>query len=221
MARIGVVLSGCGVFDGAEIHESVLTLLAIDEAGHEAVIMAPRGPQMHVINHATGDVTGETRDVFVESSRIARGAPTDLALVGAADLDALVFPGGFGAAKNLSDFAVKGAGCAVHPEVARLVGEMHAARKPIGFACISPAVGAAIFRDAGVTGVQLTVGADEDGAARAINAMGGAHVACSAREARTDREHKIVSTPCYMSAAGISEVRAGTRAMVDGVLGLM
>ncbi|MBT5027161.1 MAG: isoprenoid biosynthesis glyoxalase ElbB, partial [Nitrospina sp.] len=124
MKKIGVVLSGCGVFDGAEIHESVITLLAIDRAGAKAVCMAPDEDQMHVINHLSGvEAPGETRNVLVESARIARGEIRDISAIKADDLDAIVFPGGFGAAKNLSSFAEKGEACSVHPEVKRLVKE--------------------------------------------------------------------------------------------------
>ena len=124
--RVGVVLSGCGVYDGTEIHEAVLTMLALDEHGAEIICLAPDNEQMHVVNHLTGDVSGETRNVLVESARIARGAVTNIAETTADDLDALVFPGGFGAAKNLCNFATDGAGCSTHAEVARLVGEQRA-----------------------------------------------------------------------------------------------
>ncbi len=221
MPRVGVVLSGCGVYDGSEIHEAVLTLLALDEAGCEAICMAPSGAQMHVVNHATGEVSEETRDIQVESARIARGAVKDVAEVTPDDIEALVFPGGFGAAKNLCDFAVKGADCSAHPDVARLVGDMHAAGKPIGFACISPALAAAIFRDAGVEGVSLTVGSDSDGAAEAIRAMGAVHLDCPVRESKVDTVNRIVSTPAYMLAGNISEVRDSTASMVQQVLELL
>ena len=220
MARVGVMLAGCGVYDGAEIHEAVLTLLALDEHGADIVCLAPDGEQMHVVNHLTGDATGETRNVLIESARIARGDVTDVAQVKAGELDALVFPGGFGAAKNLCDFATKGADCVTHPEVARLVGEMHAAGKPLGFACIAPALAAAIFRDAGVSGVNLTIGSDE-GTAAAIEQMGAVHLDCPVREARTDEANKVVTSPAYMLAGRITEVRDSVKAMVDGVLGML
>ena len=220
MARVGVVLSGCGVYDGAEIHEAVLTMLALDEAGAEIVCVAPDVDQMHVINHVNGDVTGESRNVLIESARIARGPVSDVAGVTADQLDALVFPGGFGAAKNLCNFATDGANCTTHPEVARLVREIHAASKPIGFACIAPALAAAIFRDAGVSGVQLTIGNDE-GTAAAIQEMGAVHLVCPVDEARLDVANKVVSTPAYMLAGRITEVRDSTKAMVAQVLALL
>lgn len=221
MAKFGVVLSGCGVYDGAEIHEAVLTMLAIEEAGHEMLLMAPRGPQMHVVDHLAGAPTDETRDILVESARIARGNISDMAEVGVDDFDALVFPGGFGAAKNLCDFAVKGAEAQAHPEVARLVNSTHAAGKPLGFACISPAMAAAIFRDAGVPGVALTVGDLEDDASKAMAQMGANVQACPVRAVTIDVERKIVSTPAYMTAQRITEVRDGVKAMVDQVASLL
>ena len=220
MAKVGVVLSGCGVFDGAEIHEAVLTMLALDERDAQIVCMAPSGPQMHVINHITGDVTGETRDVLVESARIARGEITDIADVSAADVDALVFPGGFGAAKNLCDFATKGPNCTVHPEVSRLVREMHSAGKPLGFACISPTMAAKIFQEAGVE-VSLTVGGDQDDAAHAIRAMGAVHVGCAVTDANMDEANRVSTTPAYMTAQRITEVRAGINEMVGQVMGML
>ena len=144
MKKIGVVLSGCGVYDGSEIHEAVLALLAIDRQGCEAVCMAPN-IDVPVVNHLTRQETGEKRNVLVESARIARGNIRDIKGVTAADLDAIVFPGGFGAAKNLCDFAVKGAAASVNPEVARLLKEMATAKKPIGAVCIAPTVVAAVL----------------------------------------------------------------------------
>jgi len=220
MAKVGVVLSGCGVYDGAEIHESVLTLLALDERDVEIVCMAPSGPQLHVIDHATGGEAEESRDILVESARIARGEIRDVADVTAGDVDALVFPGGFGAAKNLCDFAVKGPDCAVNADVARLVREVHAAGKPLGFACIAPALAAAIFRGSGVE-LDVTVGADDMDAADAIRAMGAVHTACAVTQSHTDAGNKVATTPAYMLAERIREVKAGIDEMVEQVLGMI
>ena len=105
--NILVILSGCGVYDGAEIHESVLTLLALARHGASVTIAAPNKDQMHVINHATGDVMSESRNVMVEAARIARGQITDLSEIQSGDYDAVFIPGGFGAAKNLCTFATE------------------------------------------------------------------------------------------------------------------
>lgn len=219
--RVGVVLAGCGHFDGAEIREAIFALLALDEHHAHAVCMAPNIDQMHVVDHITGQ-TGGARNVLTESARVARGDIRDLASVQAEELDALIFPGGFGVAKNLCDFAVKGAECTVNPEVSRLVREMYAAGKPLGFACIAPALAAAIFREAGVKGVQLTLGDEDKGAARGLEALGAVHLSCPATEARVDAAHRVVSTPAYMySAPRISEVRRGVSEMVGRVLGMV
>lgn len=208
MKKIGVVLSGCGVYDGAEIHESVITLLAIDRAGAKAVCMAPDVDQMHVINHLTGqEVPGETRNVLVESARIARGEVRDISAIKADDIDALVFPGGFGAAKNLSSFAVKGENCDVHPEVLRLVKEFVAKQKPQAALCIAPAMMAKIYESQSKKPT-LTIGNDADGSGM-IEAMGSKHQECSARDFVLDAENKIVSTPAYMLGKSISEVAEG------------
>ncbi|MCW8859532.1 MAG: isoprenoid biosynthesis glyoxalase ElbB, partial [Deltaproteobacteria bacterium] len=147
MAKVGIILSGCGVYDGSEIHETVITLLALDRAGAEVVMMAPDMEQA-VVNHLTGEtVEGLSRNVLEESARIARGNISDIANIKASDMDALFIPGGFGAAKNLCDFAFKGPDCDVHPEVARLIREILAAKKPLAAVCIAPALVAKVLGD--------------------------------------------------------------------------
>jgi len=216
MTKVGVCLSGCGVYDGSEVYESVITLLALDRAGAEALCMAPDCDQLHVIDHTTGEPTGETRNVLVESARIVRGDIVDVAGVSAADVDALILPGGFGAAKNLCDFAMSGADSSVHPEVARLLKEVHAAQKPIGAICIAPAVVAAAFKGSGVH-PQVTIGTDEATAA-GIEAMGARHLACPVEEFRVDEPNRFVTTPAYMLAGRISEAATGIERLVAEVL---
>ena len=216
MAKVGVLLSGCGVFDGAEIHEAVLTLLALDRAGAEIVCMAPNVEQAHVINHLTQEVTAETRNVLVESARIARGEIKDLKDVQAGDLDALIMPGGFGAAKNLSDFAFKGPQATVHPEVKRLLTDLAAAGKPIGAICIAPATLTKALAD---RKPEVTIGTDA-GTASAIEAMGGRHKSCSVDMIHLDAGNKLVSTPAYMLGPGIKEVAQGIEKLVARVVEL-
>ena len=217
MAKVGVVLSGCGVYDGSEIHEAVLTLLALDRAGVDIVCMAPDTEQMHVVNHLTGEeVPGEKRNVLVEAARIARGDIKALSDVQAADLDAVIFPGGFGAAKNLCDFAVKGPDCSVHPEVARLVREIVKAKKPLAAICIAPAMVSRVLGNEKLAH-KLTIGTDEETGA-ALQQMGSEHVACPVREFVVDRENKIVSTPAYMLAGRISEAADGIEKTVKALL---
>ncbi len=205
MKKIGVVLSGCGVYDGSEIHEAVFTLLAIDRSGCEAVCMAPQA-ELSVVNHLTTQETGEKRDVIVESARIARGNIRDIKEVTATELDAIIVPGGFGAAKNLCDFAMKGSAASVNTEVARLLREMAAANKPIGAVCIAPALIAAVLgRDFSPT---LTIGTDA-GTAAEINKTGSVHQSCPVTEFVVDRKNKLVTSPAYMLATRISEVADG------------
>lgn len=215
MINVGVVLSGCGVYDGAEIYESVITLLALDRAGANAICMAPNVDQAHVINHLTGEEAPETRNVLVESARLARGDIRDIQDVTARDLDALIFPGGFGTAKNLSSFAFKGADCTVHGDVTRLVKQIHQAGKPIGSICISPVVLAKIF--GGEVQLDLTIGADPEVAA-AINQMGAKHVDAPVTEIVVDTANKVVTTPAYMCAKTISEAAEGIEKLVAKVL---
>ena len=212
--RIGVVLAGCGVYDGAEIHEAVLTLLAIDRAGHECVIAAPNVDQAHVINHLTGEVMGERRNVLVEAARIARGKIRDLATVSAQEIDAIVFPGGFGAAKNLCDFAFAGASMVVNPDVARIIAEMRAAKKPIGLLCISPALGAKL-----IPGAKLTFGAACD-ASVAAESMGAHHVVTRVDQIVVDEENRLVTTGAYMMGPWVADVAKGVDALVDRVISL-
>ena len=217
MPRVGVVLSGCGVYDGAEIHESVLTLLALDRAGAEAVCLAPDVAQKHVVNHLTGQPEkGESRNVLVEAARIARGKVKDLAGFDPAGLDALVLPGGFGAAKNLCDFAFRGADCEVQPEVARVVRAVHAAGKPVGAVCIAPVILAKLL---GEERPRLTIGTDP-GTAAAIEKMGGAHVSCGGGGAVVDADRRLVTTPAYMLDSPISEVSAGIEKLVAELLAM-
>ena len=214
MAKVCVLLSGSGVYDGAELHEAVLTLLALHEAGAEVLMAAPSGPQFHVINHLTGAVAeGETRDILVESARVARGEITALDQVSIDELDAVVLPGGFGVAKNLCSFAFDGPECSVHEGVARFLREARARSLPLGFACISPALAAAVFREG-----TLTVGRDDDGASEGLRALGATAVACEASGVIVDEERRTVSTPAYMTGTSLVELRAGLKGMVDQVL---
>ncbi len=217
MKKIGVVLSGCGVRDGSEIHEAVFALLAIDQAGCEAVCMAPN-IEFPVTDHLTMQESGEKRNVLVESARIARGNIRDIRAVTAGDIDAVVFPGGFGAAKNLCDFALKGAGASVNPEVSRLLKEMVAAGKPIGVICIAPAMLAAALGK--VVAPTVTIGNDA-GTAAEIEKTGSTHQECPVTEFVVDSKNKIVSTPAYMLANRISETYEGIQKCVKAVIDLI
>lgn len=215
MKQVGVVLSGCGVYDGTEIHEAVLTLLALDRAGAQAVCFAPDKPQLHVINHLSGDETGEQRNVLTESARIARGQVQPLSAARAEQLDALIVPGGFGAAKNLSSFATQGAECEVDDDLARLTREMHKVNKPIGFMCIAPALLPKLLDQQ----VRLTIGNDPD-LGEVIDTMGGEPVICPVDDIVVDGEHKVVTTPAYMLAQSIGEAASGIDKLVSRVLDL-
>ncbi len=217
MVKVGVCLSGCGVFDGSEITEAVCTLLALDRAGAQVVCMAP-DMELDVIDHVTQKATGEKRNVLVESARIARGEIVDIAKVKASDLDALIFPGGFGAAKNLCDFATAGADGKIHPEVARLAWEVHQAGKPLGAICIAPALMALLFKGR-EEGVKLTIGTDE-GTAKVLESLGAVHENHPPEEICVDEEHKVVTTPAYMLAQGPAQVWAGIERLVQAVLSM-
>ena len=147
MAKVAVILSGCGFMDGSEIHESVLTLLALAMKNHEVYCFSPDTEQKKVVNHLTGEEAPESRNVLVESARIARGKILPLKDLDVSQFDALMLPGGFGAALNLSDFAERQENCSVDPDLKRVILQAHKEKKPIGATCITPAAIAKIFQD--------------------------------------------------------------------------
>jgi len=216
--RIGVLLCGCGVQDGSEIHEATLTLLALDKLGAEIVPIAV-SKQSEVVDHAKGQGIPEKRNSMTESARITRGEIFDAARVRAKELDAMIIPGGTGAATVLSNFATKGHLCNVDPSVGKLIAGLTDAGKPIGAICIAPATLAATLRDIGIEGVKLTVGNDETTAAK-IQEMGQVHVNCNVDDCVVDEEHKIVTTPAYMLARSIKEIQPGIEKLVAKVFEL-
>ncbi|MCG9682198.1 isoprenoid biosynthesis glyoxalase ElbB [Vibrio sp. Isolate23] len=209
MKKIAVILSGSGVFDGAEIHESVLALHAIEKQGASWHCFAPDIDQLHVINHITGEEMPENRNVLIEAARIARGNIEDVAKLNAEEFDALVLPGGFGAAKNLTDFAINGAECSINTHVASACRAFAQARKPAGYLCIAPAIIPMIYGN----GVKGTVGNDE-ATASAFSALGGEHINCEVDDIVFDEEHKVLSTPAYMLAGNISQAASGIEKLV-------
>ena len=219
MKKVGVLLSGCGVNDGAEIHESVLTMLFLDKPGVEMILMAPNIDQMHVINHYTGQEMEEYRNVLVESSRIARGEIKDMAEVSGNDLDALVIPGGFGVAKNLCDYAMAGPECSVNPDVYRLIAELRLMNKPIGAICIAPVMMAKILGEQEES-ANMTIGYDETTSTDIIS-MGSKHIDCPVTEMIIDEDKKIVTTPAYMEANSIKEAADGIEQLIKKVLSMI
>ena len=215
--RVAVVLSGCGVYDGAEVYEAVLTLLHLSQAGAQVQCFAPDMPQLHVVNHLTGEVAaGETRNVLVEAARVVRGQIKPVTEARVEDFDALIVPGGFGAAKNLSDFSINGAAMTVQKDFLAFAQAMHAAKKPIGLICIAPTMAAAICG----AGTKTTIGNDADTAA-AVNATGAQHCPCVVQDTCIDREKKLVTTPAYMLAHSIAEANTGIGKLVAEVLALI
>lgn len=213
MKTVAVVLSGCGVFDGSEIHEAVSTLLALDLAGARYECFAPNVIQSQVVNHLTQAVKSEPRNALEEAARIARGKIKDIKEASVAELDAAIFPGGMGTALTLSDYASMGADMTINDDVLRFATEMKNAGKPQGFICISPMLIAKIYgKD-----VELTIGNDATAAENVVK-MGGKHVVCTVGQIAVDNNHKVVSTPAYMLANRISEVFTGVSELVKAVL---
>ena len=210
--KVAVVLSGCGFQDGSEIHEAVCTLLALDQQGARYQCFAPDMAQARVVNHLTGSEVHDARNVLVESARIARGAIQPLADFDASRFDALVMPGGFGAALNLSDFAQAGAHCSVQKDMAHAVATMHQAGKPIGALCIAPVILARLL-----PGAHLTIGKDAE-TADACRKMGAIHQDTGHGQVAVDRQNRLVTTPCYMLNARISQIFEDAQILVRELL---
>ena len=216
--KIGILLAGCGVKDGSEIHEATLTLYFLSKHGAEYLCMAPRKAQADVVDHEKEEATGETRNVLVESARIARGDIRDVRFVQIDEIDGIIIPGGFGAAKNLSTFAFEGENCKADEDVAKLLSDMHAAHKPIGALCIAPTLLARVF-GASIP-VKLTIGSDAATAA-ALEKMGAKHEEAKVDGIVTDVDNRIVTTPCYMLAQNIKEVGDGVEKLVCEILKML
>ncbi len=215
MKKVAVLLSGCGVFDGAEIHESVLVLLALDRANAQVICTAPDVAQHHVINHLTRQpAAGEQRNVLVESARIARGNIVPLSQFKPSEVDAIIVPGGFGAAKNLCNFAMLGEDFSVNPAVAKVLQEAHRLGKALGFVCIAPVIAARLF---GGEQLEYTIGTDA-GTAKTLQGTNARHVNCTVHNVVVDRRLKLASTPAYMLAGRITEAEAGINKLVQAVL---
>lgn len=219
--KIGVLLHGNGVYDGTEIHEAVLTLLALEEVGAEAVCFAPDVDQYHAINHLTGEEMPETRNVLVESARIARGNIRNLATLTADELDGLVLPGGFGTAKNITKWAFEGPDGAILEPVKQLILDLISLKKPIVALCMSPTTLAKALEGSGVSAT-LTVGSDAEdspyeirGISDGIESLGHQAEMKTVREIAIDRDHKIITAPCYMMEASILEVRNNIKSAID------
>ena len=212
MKKIAVVLAGNGVYDGAEIHEATLTLFAIAEQGAQYQCFAPDINQAHVVNHITGEEMPEIRNVMVEAARIARGNIKPLSDYNASEFDAIIFPGGFGAAKNLCTFAFDGAECVVIPEAEKAIKDTVKAGKPIGSLCISPVMITKVLGD-----VKVTIGVDKE-PAEAIQKMGGTHIKTTHGEIVVDEKYKVITTPCYMLDATIDQIALGVRNVVKKIL---
>ncbi|CDT83228.1 isoprenoid biosynthesis glyoxalase ElbB [Vibrio diabolicus] len=213
MKKVAVIFSGSGVYDGTELHEAVLALHAIEKEGASWHCFAPNIDQLHVINHLTGEEMDETRNVLVESARLARGNIDDVARLNPDEFDALLLPGGFGAAKNLTDFAVSGAECSINTHVAQACRAFAHAKKPAGYLCISPVIIPMIYEH----GVKGTVGNDE-AISIAFNQMGGEHITCSVEDIVFDETHLVLSTPAYMLAENISQAASGIEKLVSKLI---
>ena len=211
--KVAVILAGCGVFDGSEIHEAVITILNLHKLGADITFFAPNVSQADVVNHLEGKPDLSSRNVLVESARIARGSIFDLANFNATDFDAVVFPGGFGAAKNLCTFAFDGSQCSVNGDVQKVINAMLSNNKPMGFLCIAPVIAAKAIGK----GVNLTIGTDTT-TASAIEAMGAKHVNCSADDFVVDETFKVYSTPAYMLASNTAEIDSGVSKMLISML---
>jgi enhancing lycopene biosynthesis protein 2 len=225
--KIGVLLSGCGVYDGAEIHESVLTLLAIEEAGAKAVCLSVNKNQHHVVNHLTGEEMLENRNMIIESARIARGAVHDISTYDISQVDALVIPGGFGSAKNFSTWAFDGPTGTILPEIKHLIQKFISNKKPIAALCVSPVVLALAMGDSELHPT-MTLGSDQEKSPYDIQAFsagmerkGVQTEMKTIREISVDETLNIVSAPCYMMEASVLEIRTNISQAIQALIKLI
>ena len=225
--KIGVLLSGCGVYDGVEIQEAVLTLLAIEEIGAKAICISIDQPQHHVVNHLTGEEMPETRNMMAEAARIARGEVTEISSIVPADLDALVIPGGFGSAKNFTKWAFSGPEGEIDPKVKLLIVNMVNVGKPIAALCVSPVVVAKALEGSTIH-TSMTIGSnaeaspyDINGFSAGLSSTGVSPVMKTVREIQIDHTNKIVTAPCYMMDASIGDVRKNIRSAIEALRDLI
>jgi len=216
MKHIAVVLCGSGYKDGSEIRESVLTLLALSHQGAHFTCFACDDFQYDVVNCLTGEtVANEKRHMLIESARIARGDVRPLTELNVKNFDGIIFPGGFGAAKNLCTFAFHGSSGSVRADVQSILDSFYQSKKPIGAICIAPAILALAFRNKGLT---LTVGAAGETADEIIK-LGHKHQACRADECVVDRTHRMATCPAYMyDDAPLADIYRGIEGVVKAVL---
>lgn len=212
MKKFAVILCGCGTLDGSEIHESVMTLLAIDRNDCEYSIFAPNDNQYHVVDHTTRQVMNEQRNMLVEAARIARGNIRPLEECHAEDFDALVFPGGNGSAKNLFTYAINGKDCSVRPDINRLIHEFHEQHKPIGALCIAPVMLSKVLGD-----ITITVGNDE-GTINDVLSFGSKHINTLQKGVIADKQNMVFTTPCYMLPARISDIADCAENLIEAIL---
>ncbi|TAF13734.1 MAG: isoprenoid biosynthesis protein ElbB [Alphaproteobacteria bacterium] len=213
--NIALILAGCGHLDGSEIRETILTLLYLSEANIHVQLYAPDSDQHHVMHHHTGESTTQTRNILTEAARLARGKISPLNALKVTDHDALIIPGGFGVAKNLSDFAFRGASMTPDPLFASIVRDFYEARKPIGAICIAPAIVSGILHDHGIT---VTIG-DDASVASIIRQHGNVHHESATHRAIVDSRHRIVSCSAYMrDDVAIHEVGQGIHELVDAII---
>jgi len=219
--RVAVVLSGCGVFDGAEIHESVLTLLALDRQGATYQCFAPNIPQRRVFDHLAGEAVDETRNVLTEAARIARGNIKDVAEANIDEFDAVILPGGFGAALNLSSYGLAGADMAVEETTKQFLINMHKANKPLAALCIAPPILARVLRELGKEGAKVTVGVADGADGDNLAALGASPQNATVTDTVIDREHNIVTSPAYMCETSLNDLSTGIDNTVSALLGLV
>jgi enhancing lycopene biosynthesis protein 2 len=214
MPKIGVILSGCGVFDGTEVTEAVMTMYFLEKKGADIVYMAPDIQQYHVVNHLNGELSeGGGRNVLEEAARIVRGNIKNMKDINIDELDALVIPGGFGAAKNLTSYAIDGNNCKVNQDVKDAVKKIIEAKKPLAAICIAPVLVAKALEGTGIKS-KLTIGNDEK-VAGSIKSFGATHVECPVKEAVVDEKNKIVTTPAFMLGQNTLEVAAGIEDTIE------
>jgi len=225
--KIGVLLSGCGVYDGVEIHEATMTLLSIAEIGAQAVCISVDKNQHHVVNHLTGEEMPQKRNMLVESARIARGNVSNIMDIDPVDIDALVIPGGFGSAKNFTSWAFDGPDGSILPEVKLLIVNLLNVGKPVAALCVSPVVMAKALEGSNIH-AKMTIGSDEmespydiKSFSSGLESLGATTEMKTVEEILIDKENKIVTAPCYMMDASILDIRRNVRSAIEALRDLV
>ena len=213
MKKTAIILSGCGQVDGSETHETILTILALEQHNLDWEGLAPSGLQTEVYDHYTNTKENiSPSSMITEAARLVRGNITIINAVNASDYAAVIIPGGAGVIKNLSNYSTAGINFTIHPELLAFMATIVRLQIPAGFICIAPILIPKLYGNK----PKLTIGSNVELAAKIVQ-IGGEHCDCLANDIVIDHAQKIVSTPANMVAKNIVEVYHGIYKLVTQI----